>query len=103
MSNTVRLDRESAGLVYAWLFFAVASLVFAGIFAFLVAMARTPVIQNIFPGKDYIRVALVGHVILSIVIWFLAFQGALWTLTSTGFLGVKSSARLRDGSVSGFL
>lgn len=89
MSNTIRLDRESAGLVYAWLFFAVASLVFAGIFAFLVAMARTPVIQNIFPGKDYIRVALVGHVILSIVIWFLAFQGALWTLTSAGFLGVK--------------
>src|SRR3989337_2900764 len=80
---------ESNNLVYAWLSFAVSSLIFAGIFAFLVAMARTPVIQNIFPGHDYIRVALVGHVILSVVLWFLAFQGVLWTLSTTKFLNAK--------------
>ena len=84
-----RFDKDSARLVYAWLFFAVSSLIFAGIFAFLVAMARTPAIQNIFPGHDYIRVALVGHVILSVVIWFLAFQGVLWTLSTTKFLNAK--------------
>src|SRR3989338_2568125 len=84
-----RFDKESARLVYAWLFFAVSSLIFAGIFAFLVAMTRTPAIQNIFPGHDYIRVALVGHVILSVVIWFLAFQGVLWTLSTTKFLNAK--------------
>ncbi|MBI3752782.1 MAG: cbb3-type cytochrome c oxidase subunit I [Deltaproteobacteria bacterium] len=81
------MNQNSSRLVYAWLFFAVSSLIFAGIFAFLVAMARTPIIQNIFPRHDYIRVALVGHVILSVVIWFLAFQGVLWTITSTRFLG----------------
>jgi len=84
-----KIDRDSSRLVYAWLFFAVSSLIFAGIFAFLVAMARTPVIQDILPGKDYIRIALVGHVILSVVIWFLAFEGVLWTFTSTEFLGVR--------------
>lgn len=84
-----KLDRDSEKLVYAWLFFAVSSLIFAGIFAFLVAMARTPVIQDIFPGHDYIRVALVGHVILSVVIWFLAFQGVLWTFTATRFLNAR--------------
>jgi len=81
------MEQNSSRLVYAWLFFAVSSLIFAGIFAFLVAMARTPIIQNIFPGHDYIRIALVGHVILSVVIWFLAFQGVLWTFTVTQFLG----------------
>lgn len=83
------LNKDSAKLVYAWLFYAVCSLIFAGIFAFLVAMARTPFIQDILPGKDYIHVALVGHVILAVVIWFLAFQGVLWILTSTGFLDAR--------------
>jgi heme/copper-type cytochrome/quinol oxidase subunit 1 len=82
-------NKDSKRLVFAWLFFAVSSLIFAGIFAFLVAMARTPLIQDILPGKDYIHVALVGHVILSVVIWFLAFQGVLWILTSTGFLNAR--------------
>ncbi len=64
---------------------AVVSLIFAGLFAFLLAMARTPHIQDILPGKDYFRVALVDHVVLSIVIWFLTFSGVLWALTATGF------------------
>lgn len=84
-----RLNKDGERLVYAWLFFSVSSLIFAGIFAFLVAMARTPVIQNIFPGRNYIHVSLVGHVILSVVIWFLAFQGVLWILSSARFLGAK--------------
>ncbi|MBI5048141.1 MAG: cbb3-type cytochrome c oxidase subunit I [Deltaproteobacteria bacterium] len=84
-----KMEQNSSRLVYAWLSFAVSSLIFAGIFAFFVAMARTPVIQNIFPGHDYIRVALVGHVILSVVIWFLAFQGVLWTLSTTKFLNIR--------------
>lgn len=81
------IDRGTEKIIYGWLTFAVSSLIFAGIFAFLVVMSRTPVIMNLFPGTDYIRVALVGHVILSFVIWFLAFEGLLWTLTSTLLLG----------------
>lgn len=81
------IDRGTKKIIYGWLTFAISSLIFAGIFAFLVVMSRTPVIMNLFPGTDYIRVALVGHVILSFVIWFLAFEGLMWTLTSTMFLG----------------
>lgn len=88
-----KFDREGSRLVYAWLFFAVSSLIFAGIFAFLVAMSRTPGIQNIFPAHDYIRVSLVGHVILSVVIWFLAFEGVLWTLSATQFLNIRIFSR----------
>lgn len=80
--------RVPGGLLYGWLFFAVFSLVFAGIFALLVAMARTPGVEDLLPlGRDYIYVALVGHVILAVVIWFLAFEGFLWTLTSTVHTG----------------
>ncbi|MBI1911017.1 MAG: cbb3-type cytochrome c oxidase subunit I [Deltaproteobacteria bacterium] len=81
-------DKGTEKLIYGWLMLSVFSLVFAGIFAFMVALARTPVIENFLPlGRDYIYVALVGHVVLAVVIWFLAFEGFLWTLTSTVNLG----------------
>ena len=77
------LDEDTRRLLYAWLSFAVASLMFAGIFAFMIVTARTPFVHSLLPRPDYIRVALVGHVTLSFIIWFLAFEGLLWTLTST--------------------
>src|SRR5574340_457258 len=83
--------KETDKLLYGWLWLAVFSLVFAGIFAFMVAMARTPVIEDFLPlGRDYIYVALVGHVDMAVVIWFLAFEGFLWAMTSTRNLGVGS-------------
>lgn len=86
---TTFIDTGTSRLIYGWLAFAISSLVFAGMFAFLVVMARTPVILELFPGSDYVRVALVGHVVLSFVIWFLAFKGLLWTLTSTVMLDAR--------------
>ncbi len=82
--------KETDRLIYGWLMLAVFSLVFAGIFAFMVAMARTPVIEDFLPlGRDYIYVALVGHVDMAVVIWFLAFEGFLWALTSTRNIGER--------------
>lgn len=78
---------DTRRLLYGWLLFAISSLIFAGIFALLIVSARTPVIHNLLPGTDYVRIALVGHVILSFVIWFLAFMGLLWTLSSTVLIG----------------
>lgn len=83
-------DRGSLKIAYGWVILAVFSLVFAGIFALLVALARTPVIEEMLPlGRDYIYVALVGHVVLAVVIWFLAFEGFLWVYSSTVLLGKK--------------
>lgn len=73
------LTGANRALAHGWLILAVFSLVFAGVFALLVALARTPVIEELLPlGRDYIYVALVGHVVLAVVIWFLAFKGFLW-------------------------
>src|SRR3972149_7536620 len=80
------IDVDTRRLLYGWLSFAVASLMFAGIFAFMIVAARTPLVHDLLPRPDYIRVALVGHVTLSFIIWFLAFEGLLWTLTSTVLL-----------------
>ncbi len=89
INKTTFIDTGTSRLIYGWLAFAVSSLVFAGMFALLVVMARTPFILKFFPGSDYVRVALVGHVVLSFVIWFLAFKGLLWTLTSTVMLDTR--------------
>lgn len=83
-------DRGSLKIAYGWVILAVFSLVFAGIFALLVALARTPVIEEMLPlGRDYIYVALVGHVVLAVVIWFLAFEGFFWVYSSTVLLKKK--------------
>ncbi len=76
--------RPALTLAYGWLVLSVFSLVFAGIFALLVALARTPGLEELLPlGRDYIYVALVGHVVLAVVIWFLAFKGFLWVYSSS--------------------
>jgi len=81
-------DRAGGRLERGWLLLSVFSLVFAGIFALMVAMARTPGVQSLLPlGRDYIYVALVGHVVLAVVIWFLAFEGFLWVHATTALIG----------------
>ena len=86
LTGHIKIDGKRSRLLYAWLLLSVSTLIFAGIFALLIALARTPLIQNLLPGKDYFYIALVGHVILAFVIWFLAFMGTLWVFTSSGFL-----------------
>lgn len=78
------IEKKTRVMIYGWMLLAVLALAFAGLFAILLALARTPVVEELLPfGRDYIFVALVGHVVLAFVIWFLAFQGFLWVYTST--------------------
>jgi len=68
----------------AWLKLGVASLVFAGLFSILLVLSRTPAIQEMIPFTDFFHVALVVHVDLSVLIWFISFAGVLWSLGSRG-------------------
>lgn len=74
---------ERAKEAYPWVSFAVFSLVLAGIFALLVALTRTPFL-DIRTSEDYFYSSLVGHVVFSIVIWFLTYQIAIWRLSFAG-------------------
>ena len=82
-------DDASRRLASGWLQLGMASLVGAGLFAFLVVLSRTPYIQDVFPWIDFFHTALVVHVDLSVLLWFLAFAGMLWSLNSSSrFLGI---------------
>src|SRR5450759_3773604 len=79
----------SRRLASGWLWLGIASLVGAGLFAILLVLARTPYIQDVFPWIDFFHTALVVHVDLSVLLWFLAFAGVLWSLnSSSSFMGI---------------
>jgi hypothetical protein len=76
-------------LASGWLWLGIASLLGAGLFAILLVLSRTPYIQDIFPWIDFFHTALVVHVDLSVLLWFLAFAGVLWSLNSSSrFIGI---------------
>ncbi len=67
----------------AWLFLGLAALLGSGLFSILLVLARAPFTQALFPWNDFFRTALVVHVDLSVLVWFVAFGGMLWSLNST--------------------
>lgn len=69
-------------LARAWLWLALAALVGSGLFSVLLVLARTPGINAWLPAGDFFRVALVVHVDLSVLVWFVAIAGLLWSLNA---------------------
>jgi hypothetical protein len=70
-------------LAVGWLMLGLAALIGSGVFSVLLVAARTPYFQHWFPLSDFFRVALVVHVDFSVLVWFLALGGVLWSLNST--------------------
>lgn len=70
-------------LALGWLWLGIAALIGAGLFSALLVASRTPLVQNVFPLVDFFYVALVVHVDLSVLVWFVAFAGAFWSLNCT--------------------
>ena len=77
-------DRSRRQLPGAWLMLGVGALALAGLFAILLVVARVPGTEALFPTQDFFRIALIVHVDQSVLIWFLAFAGVLWSLGDTG-------------------
>ena len=77
--RSVAAGREAT----AWLTLGLVSLLAAGVFSILLVLARTPVVQGLIPFLDFFRVALVVHVILSVLIWLLAVSAACWSLSTS--------------------
>ncbi len=75
-------DRSELSLKLArqWLLLGLFALVAAGLFSILLVMSRTPAIQEIIPFVDFFHVALVVHVNLSVLIWFMSFACVIFTL-----------------------
>lgn len=74
------VDIGQRRLARAWLGLGMLALVGSGLFSILLVLARTPVVGARLPAGDFFRVALVVHVDLSFLVWFIAMAGLLWTL-----------------------
>ena len=70
-------------LAVGWLTLGLASLVLSGLFSVLLVLSRAPYVKDIFPLVDFFHVALVVHVDLSVLVWFLAFAGVFWSVNTT--------------------
>jgi cytochrome c oxidase subunit 1 len=81
---TLALPRDArARLATGWLFLGIAALAASGVLAILLVLSRTPMLARAFPVATFFHNALVAHVDLSVLVWFVAFAGALWSLNST--------------------
>ena len=69
-------------LVRGWLWLGLLALVVSGLYSVLLVASRTPGVNAWLPVADFFRVALVVHVDLSVLVWFLALAGMLWSLCS---------------------
>lgn len=70
-------------LARAWLWLGLTALVGSGLFSLLLVVSRTPLVNQWLPGIDFFRVALVVHVDLSVLVWFISMAGVLWSLNSS--------------------
>jgi hypothetical protein len=75
-------DEDAQRMTAGWLFLGLAALVIGGLFTILIVLSRTPFFQEIIPWVDFFRTALVVHVDLTVLVWFLAFSGVLWSYNS---------------------
>ncbi|MBF0627732.1 MAG: cytochrome C oxidase subunit I [Magnetococcales bacterium] len=64
-------------LAVGWLALALYSLIGAGLVVILILVARMPVIHDLMPWTGSFKTALVVHVDLSVLVWFLSFAGLL--------------------------
>lgn len=78
-----RPNAAQRALARGWLGLGLMALAGSGLFAVLLVLARTPLLNQWLPVADFFRVALVVHVDLSVLVWFAAMAGMLWSLNAT--------------------
>ena len=67
-------------LTTGWLLLSLGALVIGGLFSLLIVLSRTPYFQEVIPFSDFFHTALVVHVDMTVLVWFLGFAGVLWSL-----------------------
>lgn len=71
-------------LARGWLWLGLLALVGSGLFSILLVLSRTPGVNRLLPAADFFHTSLVLHVDLSVLVWFMAMAGLLWSLQGTG-------------------
>ncbi len=76
-------DSNARSLTTGWLLLGLSALVIGGLYTILIVLSRTPFFQEIIPWTDFFHTALVVHVNLTVLVWFLAFAGVLWSYNNS--------------------
>jgi hypothetical protein len=71
---------RARALAAGWLALALYALIGAGLVVVLIVLARTPVVHDLIPWVGSFKTALVVHVDLSVLVWFMAFAGIFASL-----------------------
>lgn len=80
-SYQLSLPRDTRlSLARGWLWLGLAALIGSGLFSVLLVASRTPYVNQWLPTANFFHVALVLHVDLSVLVWFVAMAGLLWSL-----------------------
>lgn len=82
MDITLQSFPAARRLAGAWLLLALTALAFSTLCAVLLVAARTPPLAALASSGELFRRALVLHVSLAVVVWFLACGAAWWTLAA---------------------
>lgn len=86
-------------LLLGWIWLGVSALLAAGLLALLLAMARTPWASGLLPDPQFFRMALVAHVDLSVLVWFVAGAALLWTLHAPTLAATAASRAVLNADV----
>ncbi|MEO7114768.1 MAG: cbb3-type cytochrome c oxidase subunit I [Caldimonas sp.] len=70
-------------LARGWLWLALLALIGSGLFSILLVLSRTPGLNRWLDVAEFFRVALVVHVDLSVLVWFVAIAGLMWSLNGS--------------------
>ena len=74
----------NSSLARYWLLLGTGALAVAGLFSIVLVVARTPALAALPLFADMFHKALVVHVDLSVLVWFLAMAGMLWSMAAGG-------------------
>lgn len=84
-------------LSIGWLLLAFGALVGGGLLTIVIVLSRTPYLQHLLPWENIFHTALVVHVDLTVLVWFLSMAGVFWSINSAarwlpvGWLGLGLS------------
>lgn len=82
MESALQTHPDVRRLAAGWLLLALGALLFSTLCAVLLIASRTPLLGNLAASGELFGRALVLHVSLAVVVWFLACTAAFWTLAA---------------------
>jgi len=97
MAQTGQISSQAGRLARYWLLLGVAALGIAGLFSLVLVIARTPALAKLPGFAGLFHEALVVHVDLSVLVWFLAIACMMWSLLCAGgrsFISLVEEAAL---------